>query len=43
MYERDWWKFYRIDENVGEHLRELFLWERPLQEEGLLEDNKTLA
>ena len=37
MWECEWWSLYKTDASVKSHLRENFLYRRPLSEEGLLQ------
>ena len=39
MYGCDWWKLYKIDKIVKQHLRESLRYNMPLREEKLLESN----
>ena len=41
MYEYDWWNMYKTDNIVKQHLRESFLYRKPLREERLLENFKS--
>ena len=43
MYECDWWKIYKTDDIVKQHLRESFPHKMPLREEKFLENFKSTS
>ena len=43
MWECDWWKLYKTDVSVKEHLRESFPYKRPLRQDQLLDKIKSCA